>query len=408
MHTPADVLPSAAPFPLPAGEPPAPGSATPAPPLAAAADLPSAGTAPVCSAPQRVIGYDIARGLAVVLMIVVNVTTILPAEDQGAGGLMAVLDFIFGRSAALFILLAGIGVSLMAGRAKGLPKSALQGHLFRRSGVLLAAGYLLQQWWTADILHFYGLFLAASALMLSVSSRGLKLAAAAVWLGGFAAYYTTATAAVEAAHPAAGWVMERLGQVAADLLFDGCYSLFPWFALILLGMGVGRLPAGWPLRRGCLGLLVALCVTAAGLDHLGGRLLDGAAQDSIWPLFLLTSEVFPPSPVFMLSAASTAVLAIALSFHLSNRWPAHLGVRLLQSVGRLSLTVYIGHLLAAKVVAAGMAGTGTPLSAAGGLALALAMVLAAVLSAHAWCRRFPHGPLEWWLRRLSAARLPAG
>ena len=67
---------------------------------------------------NRIIGYDLARALAVFGMVVVNFKTVMSAEQGGPawlGGLVGLLD---GRAAATFVVLAGVGIALISRKAR--------------------------------------------------------------------------------------------------------------------------------------------------------------------------------------------------------------------------------------------------------------------------------------------------
>jgi uncharacterized protein len=113
---------------------------------------------------RRIPGYDLARALAVLGMVVVNYTSMLEISRFSPAWLEPAVDFIYGRAAVVFVMLAGVSVSLMAIR-RSLPYDLrmLRNRLFRRSLLLLLAGLALWPWWAADILHFHAVFIAVGA-----------------------------------------------------------------------------------------------------------------------------------------------------------------------------------------------------------------------------------------------------
>jgi uncharacterized protein len=66
---------------------------------------------------QRVIGFDIARALAIFGMVVVNFKVAMNAET-GSQFLMSFVGLFEGRASALFVILAGIGVTLMTNKTR--------------------------------------------------------------------------------------------------------------------------------------------------------------------------------------------------------------------------------------------------------------------------------------------------
>src|SRR5262249_13673643 len=66
---------------------------------------------------ERITGFDLARSLALLGMIVIHFT-LFPAKDRlGDSFLAAVVHGLDGRPATLFVILAGIGITLMSRRA---------------------------------------------------------------------------------------------------------------------------------------------------------------------------------------------------------------------------------------------------------------------------------------------------
>lgn len=70
---------------------------------------------------KRIIGYDVARALAVFGMVIVNFKIVMGAEQNGPDWLVSLVGMFDGRAAATFVVLAGVGVSLTSrrGRASG-------------------------------------------------------------------------------------------------------------------------------------------------------------------------------------------------------------------------------------------------------------------------------------------------
>lgn len=107
----------------------------------------------------RLIGVDLARGLAVFGMYAVHVGP-APSQDGAIGFLMELAQ---GRSSALFAVLAGFAVALITGRRT--PKTGLAGRqavakVVIRAVTLMALGTALTMTGTpvVPILAFYGLF----------------------------------------------------------------------------------------------------------------------------------------------------------------------------------------------------------------------------------------------------------
>ena len=115
-----------------------------------------------CSHVSRIDGYDAARGIAILGMIMVNYYSIFSSSLRGDLPFEPAADFLFGRAATLFVMLAGIGLTLMSRKLMLMNNAEswmqFRGQIIRRSVILFFAGITLSLIWPSDILHFYCLF----------------------------------------------------------------------------------------------------------------------------------------------------------------------------------------------------------------------------------------------------------
>ena len=70
------------------------------------------------NAQPRVVGFDIARALAVFGMVAVNFKVVMGAGSAGPDWLVGVVGLLEGRAAATFVVLAGVGISLMSSSSR--------------------------------------------------------------------------------------------------------------------------------------------------------------------------------------------------------------------------------------------------------------------------------------------------
>jgi uncharacterized membrane protein YeiB len=77
------------------------------------------------------------------------------------------------------VLLAGIGISLLSGNARrsNAPQATvpIRNTLLKRALFLFVVGLLYTPVWPADILHFYGVYIAVAALLLTSSIQKLSI-----------------------------------------------------------------------------------------------------------------------------------------------------------------------------------------------------------------------------------------
>ena len=69
------------------------------------------------STSQRIAGYDLARSLAILGMVIVNYGSFMGGWGVGPSWLVWLVQLVPGRAAATFVILAGVGMSLMAKQA---------------------------------------------------------------------------------------------------------------------------------------------------------------------------------------------------------------------------------------------------------------------------------------------------
>lgn len=359
-------------------------------------------TNPAASHPPtaRIRGLDLARALALLGMVIVNYELSMGVSERGPAWLGALTAALQGRAAGTFVFLAGIGASLGSARARNsgdaVARRSARTLLLRRGAFLFVLGCLFLGVWPADILHFYGVYLALGAGLLFASRRVLVAAALASALGGLAFLVL--------GNWSAHWNFAELRYLGLwtpwgflrNLFLDGWHPVLPWFALYLAGMLVGRAPltdARWRRR-----ILMGAGVALFALELCAELGAPSGIETPGWNALLATTCI-PPTPAYLLAACATALLVVLGSCELAERLPAR-WLRPLEATGRLALSFYLGHVLLGL-------GTLESLDRLEGQSLAFAVLASLVFFAGAvafacvWTRRFELGPFEALMRRLS-------
>jgi len=365
---------------------------------------------PFCNMKPRILGYDVARAFAVFGMVLVNFRITAGSCSDGPQWLIWALDALIGRAAALFVVLAGIGLSLMAGsrdrHQQRADIAAVRHRLFRRSLFLFVCGLLLMNWWSADILHFYGLFLVIGAALLTVSDRWLLVAATtAAALSAMIMGLSEETLYMDYLVPSVPLPLQPAWLIN-DLLVTGVYPAFPWAGLLLFGIWLGRQdmdnrPLRWRLvRNGLIALVVAGAVSMLG-DRMAWELIpdNGDAVAAGW----YEMEVFPNTPIFTLSSVASALIVIVCCLHLADRYKDTRWIGILARTGRMAMTLYVGHLVFALTVLNAVAEALKAPAYVAVIACAAGFCAAAMVFSSLWLRHFSCGPLEWAMRRFSAS-----
>jgi uncharacterized protein len=358
------------------------------------------------TASGRIAGYDVARSLALLGMIVVHFSLVAAADRSEPAWLASILALLDGRASATFVVLAGIGLTLMSRRAvaSGDPValSEVRQTIFQRGLFLLVVGFLNLMIWPGDILRVYGVSLLLASRLLQTPNRWLLVLAAMfavvfavlVLIGDFEKNWDWQTLTYHDLWSASG--------IFRNLFYDGFRSVLPWTGFVLFGMWLGRLDLAdrrinWRVLATGIAVAVVTELTSRVLvAHFIAHPIEGLDAETIHALF--GTESMPALPLFLLAAGGTATAVIAVCVQAATRmnwiW------RPLVATGQMALTWYFAHIVLGLglLVALGLVGAESlPNAARDGL---LFFGVAVILS-WSWKTMFRHGPLEWLMRKVA-------
>lgn len=356
---------------------------------------------------KRIQGYDLARGMAILAMVLIDFKGFFCVDETYPEWLYAVFEYMDRRAAAALVMISGAGLTLMLQRT-GILKS--RNTLFKRAIFLVLCGMLITSIWQADILHFYGFFILIGLAMARFSNPGLLTGAAAFWLISFLGrsdhicrYLNNFTAG-------------SMPDLLANLFFTGFYPIFPWAALYLLGMWLGR--QDFKNRHVTLTLLGS-GISAVLLSECAGYfipgvalktfLAHGASDETAAYIFILLSKLTVidltlPSPVSIISGAGTGLCVIALSF-LYTVGQNQETQKYLIITGKNTLSLYVLHILFIKGVEH-IPGMGDDYSVLWCTAGAMLFIAAYTLFMRQWLKKFAMGPLESAMRYFPFVAIP--
>ncbi len=356
---------------------------------------------------NRIIGYDLARALAIFGMVMVNFKIVMGAEASGPQWLARLVGLLDGRAAATFVVLAGVGLSLLvrksrlAGDAHRLRQDRRT--LLKRALFLFVLGLLYTPIWPADILHFYGVYIAVAAFLLAAPGKRLVLLA-----GGLVAVFVLLLLVFDYEK---GWDWQSLSYAGLwspagffrHLFFNGFHPVVPWLAFMLVGMLLGRQDMRDPqVRRRVFTWGMAVALLAEITSRILLRTFAAGTTDAEREIFtaVFGTGPMPPMPLYMLAGAGTACAVIAASIALGLRY-GHCGwLRPFVATGQLALTMYVGHVVfgMGTLEAMGRLENQNLVFAVGASFLFCA---AGVTFAHLWRQRFRRGPLEALMRAVA-------
>ncbi|MBD1371523.1 DUF418 domain-containing protein [Hazenella sp. IB182357] len=353
---------------------------------------------------NRIYGFDTARAVAILGMVIVNYKIALNATEEGDAWLVYFTTLLEGRASAVFVILAGIGITLMTRKVRlsqddvSLKSARIQ--IWKRSLFLLGLGMLLLLCgWRADILHYYAFYLVVGSFFIEKSSRVLVWTLCAIlgisqilllvldYTWGWDASFQN----FEAFWTATGFI--------SNLLFNGYHPIFPWVCFLLLGMWLGRVDLkdtlirkklaigaliGFVLVEFCSALLIYFSSPVIGLE---------IAQ------YLFQTKPMPPNLFYMLSSSCTAILTILGCIYLSERSTFQNWLSPWVYTGQLALTHYVGHFLLLTILyLVGYSDVTLWIA----VLISFLFFLGAMLFSSIWRRFYKRGPIEFMMRKMSS------
>lgn len=310
----------------------------------------------------RILGLDVARGLAVLGMAGAHIgeTETFTWSDPTNW-----TEVVHGRPSILFAVLAGISIALMTGRStipdpEQMPSIRL--NLVGRGAVIFVIGLALEMLGTsiAVILTLYGLIYVAVIPFLRWRPRQLLIAAAVLALTGPAVLAVIGALALYPYGAGVGFALY------------GSYPITAWLAIVLAGMALGRLHVE-TMRTAAvtLGVGVVLAVIGYGLGALGPAIGigdAGSAEKGIsavgwagYPEALTATDPLGSAVVAffaveahsggtaeILGSGGFALIVIALCLLLSR--PLRWVFLPLGALGSMPLTAYTAHIVALALI----------------------------------------------------------
>ena len=359
--------------------------------------------------PQRLVGIDVVRAVALIGVVVMNYHGYL---NQGAG-----TDTFFGRVfhpwrgvlstrfAATFVTVAGIGVVLLTNRSRRSGDRAAisddRWRLLRRGVLLFAGGYALDWIWPGTIIFYYGALFMAASLLFTLRAR---------WLVAIGTVSALVAAAIQ------WWSYERVIDghdtswlfhstprsprgFVADVFVNGTHPLFPWLAFFCMGMLLGRLlPVIDRYRARLIVLGAVLLVGGYALSSYLTRLgVEGTDDAGRWNI-LGRTDPFNRGLLYTIVTAGSSLLAVLIISWLAEQAPESPVVDTLRRAGQMSLSLYLLHILVFNLFVNTLVWI-TPTGLDTALVFAAVFWILAILAGAWWNRYLGMGPAERFYRR---------
>ena len=344
------------------------------------------------TAPARLAGVDLARGLAVVGMLVAHLLTI-DAFDPARPGTWA--DIANGRSSILFATAAGVSIALATGGSAPFGPDEMRRArwwLAVRAGAVWVIGVAL----VLTGVPVY-VILPAYAVLFLLALPLLQMSAAPLW-----AIAAGAALVVPWVQPILDALQVWQGPYGADLaLLVGWHYPFPvWFAFLAAGLAAGRSDLG---RLRTQLLLMAGGAVAALLGYGSAALLP-APSDAAGALRAWTAEAHSGGILEVIGSGGFALAVLGAALLLC-RTPLAWAAIPLRAVGAMPLTAYTGQIVAWALAAALLLGDVGDLAGFRALDPLGPFVGATLVLCTAWALLWGQGPMERlvaWVTRLAA------
>lgn len=303
------------------------------------------------------------------------------------------------RFAAVFVLVAGIGVSLLTQASRMSNDPALlrrdRLRLLRRGVLLYATGFVLQWIWAGTILFYYGAYFIVAALIFSAPSRRVLTI-------GVASAITSAVIAWWRVDQSFGgnltpWLTPTQVDSPRSLLIRTFVSythpLFPWLLFFTAGIILGR---HWhqlvALRRRLMlwsgGILAATyfinSVVVAETSTTNTERLIATA---------LSTRPYDRGLLYSFGTLASSILTLCILSILVELLAGNSVVKMLARAGQMSLSIYMAHIFFFNLVVHRLHWVGaTGLDTA--LVLALVFYTIAISFGALWRTYLGRGPAE--------------
>jgi uncharacterized membrane protein YeiB len=342
-------------------------------------------------------GPDVVRAVALIGVVVMNYRGYLllrddrPAGDGWAERLVDPWDGpLSTRFAATFVLVAGVGVTLLTRRATADPTrvAEMRWRLVRRGVLLYVVGLVLDEIWPGTILPYYGAMFVLGALVFTWRSRWIVLAGVLTVVAsaslrlwrfdrnqdGFSTRWLTSPSD------------DSVRRYVFGVLVNGTHPLLPWFAFMCAGIVLGRaLSTTWwrsaTLGGGALLVLVAWVLSSSSTTQ--------------WQDVAFSLGPYDRGLAYVMSALGTALVAYASIDWVAERFPT--ATDPLRRAGQLTLSLYLAHIVVFNLVVDWL-GWVEPAGVGSALGFAGVVWSTAVVVGMAWQRRFGRGPAEYVYR----------
>ena len=355
---------------------------------------------------KRIIGIDVARAFAVIGMIIVNFKVVFGGNGQH--WVQSFASVFEGKAAATFVVLAGVGLALMTNTAiKNNDQAKLRiarNRILKRALFLFVIGISYIAIWPADILHFYGVYMAIVILLLTSQEKTIVISAISliVFFPILMTFWNYET----------GWNFETLDYqdfwtikgFIKNLFFNGFHPVIPWASFMLFGYWYGKQDLhNVKFVKKIFWISSIIFISIQALSFISILFLSEGNPEVAKELNeIIGTNPMPPLPIYMINGIAVAFSIISACIIIAKRFENSFIIDALNKTGQLALTFYVAHV----IIGMGIIDTIDP-NKMGNYSIEFSVIYALVFSvcciifAVIWRKYKKSGPLEWIMRKIT-------
>jgi uncharacterized membrane protein YeiB len=306
------------------------------------------------------------------------------------------------------VVLAGVGLALMTNTAiinndaNKIKITCIR--IFKRALFLFIIGTSYISIWPADILHFYGAYMAIIILLISCKEKTI-LITATVFIFVFPILMVFWNYEL-------GWNFETLDYqdfwtlkgFLRNLFFNGFHPVIPWTAFMLFGYWFGKQDLqDYKIIKKIFWISTIVFITIQLLSYFSIFYVSEGNQEITLELTeIIGTNPMPPLPIYMFNGVAIAFSLISACILIANKFENSFIIDALNKKGQLALTFYVAHVIIGmgfiEVVNPSKIGNYTIQFS---ITYALIFSLLCVVFAVVWRKYKKQGPLEWIMRKVS-------
>jgi len=358
---------------------------------------------------QRFASLDVARTIALFGIIVLNYHGYLNFQSTSSMTAPSIFErwwHPFDGALANpfpvgFVMVAGMGVALLFNR----DQSDIQWRLARRGLFLFTLGYGVEWVWAGTILPYYGAYFLIGSVIATWSAR--KLIALAVLSTVIAATIELWRLEQSFDGNLTTWLSPSTPNTPRDLLIrlfiDYTHPIFPWLMFFIVGILLGR---KYHLIAKIRRQVLIASVSAATIAYTANSIVNDQIRDdfnngssaAVRLNHLVSTRPFDRGALYVVASIGVVVAVFMLITILCEKFDDSLIVRLAQTTGQMTLTIYLAHIFIYNIIV-NQLGLVTPTGLDTAMTMSIVVYVAAVIWANWWSPLFGRGPAERLYRR---------